>query len=92
MSDRFILEIEYKRLAKKYNLTEKQVKEIFESQFVFSRQAMKEGIHNDVDSFKNINFIKLGKIYVKKGVIERYRKVAEYKLNKEKEDGQSSTN
>lgn len=80
---RFYLEEEYKRIADKYDLTEKQVKEIYESQFIFAREVFKLGIKNDPDSFKNLNFIKLGKLYAKKGIVEKYKKIAENKLKRE---------
>lgn len=83
MSNKFDLIAEYQRIAKVYNLTEQQVKEIYESQFHFSRLAMKEGTHDDADSFKNINFIYLGKLYVKKGVVN---KMKERKLKKKMKD------
>jgi len=78
----FRLEDEYKKLALEYNLTEIQIKDIFESQFHFARKAMREGVHNEADTFKNINFIKLGKLYVKRGVIEKYAKNAIIKLER----------
>lgn len=86
---RFNLELEYKRVAKKYNLTEKQVKEIFQSQFECARLAMKEGVKNDSSTFKNIHFIKFGKLYANIGMIDKYKKIAEDKLKK-KEDGKNN--
>lgn len=90
--NKFYLDEEYKRIADKYNLTEKQVKEIYESQFTFAREAFKIGIKNEPDSFKNLNFIKLGKLYAKKGIIEKYKKIAENKLKKEEEQNNEQTN
>lgn len=89
--NRFYLEDEYKRVADKYGISEKEVKEIYESQFTFAREAFKIGIKNDPESFKNLNFIKLGKIYAKKGIVEKYKKIAENKLNKQKEDEQTNS-
>lgn len=86
MNNKFDLISEYNRLAKVYNLTSQQIKEIYESQFHFTRLAMKEGVHDEPETFKNINFIYLGKLYVKKGVINKMkesnnkRKMKEEKL------------
>jgi len=86
MNNKFDLISEYNRLAKVYNLTSQQVKEIYESQFHFTRLAMKEGVHDEPETFKNVNFIYLGKLYVKKGVINKMkesnnkRKMKEEKL------------
>lgn len=83
MSNKFDLIAEYQRLSKIYNLSDSQVKDIYESQFHFTRLAMKEGIHDNPDSFKNINYIYLGKLYVKKGVVN---KMKERKLKKKMKD------
>lgn len=83
MSNKFDLIAEYQRLSKIYNLSDSQVKDIYESQFHFTRLAMKEGIHDDPNSFKNINYIYLGKLYVKKGVVN---KMKERKLKKKMKD------
>lgn len=83
MNNKFDLIAEYQRLSKIYNLSDSQVKDIYESQFHFTRLAMKEGIHDDPDSFKNINYIYLGKLYVKKGVVN---KMKERKLKKKMKD------
>lgn len=83
MNNKFDLIAEYQRLSKIYNLSDSQVKDIYESQFHFTRLAMKEGIHDDPNSFKNINYIYLGKLYVKKGVVN---KMKERKLKKKMKD------
>lgn len=82
MKNKFYIEEEYKRIAKKYNLTEKQVKEIYESQFEVIRIAMKDNDRNDPDSYKNINMLKLGKLYAKKHIIERCIRFAKLKEEK----------
>ena len=83
MNNKFDLIAEYHRLAKTYNLTDKQIKDIYESQFHFTRLAMKEGVHDEPETFKNINFIYLGKLYVKKGVVLRMKKSNDRRKMKE---------
>jgi len=74
------------KVAKKNFLTPEEVKKILDSEFKCAKEAMKEGVHDEPDTFKNINFIKLGKIYAKKGVIEKMKKMKQ--LKKEREDNE----
>ncbi len=76
----------YKDIAVKVGLTDKQVKEIFESQFYFARQAMREGVKNDPESFKNINFIRFGKLYANTNYIKRFIKIEEDKLKRKQKE------
>lgn len=69
-----------REIAKEEGLTYDQVKEIMESEFLCTKAAMKEGVHDEPDTFKNINIIKLGKIYFKPKMIEHM------KNNKKKKD------
>jgi len=59
------------KVAKENGISFEQAKHIFESQFKCTREIMKEGVHDNPDTFKNVNLINLGKIYCKKGVIKR---------------------
>lgn len=88
--ERFSLEDEYIRVGKLYNLTPKQVKEIYESQFNFARKAIGEGIHNEPDTFKNINFIKLGKIYFKPKMVEHMKRVNQLIQQRQNEQERST--
>ena len=73
-------------VAKKYDLPFEHVKLILDSEFKCAREAMKEGEHDEPDTFKNVNFIKLGKLYAKKGVIERMK----FLKNKKKKNGDNN--
>ena len=88
---KFSLEDEYIRVAKEYDLTVKQVKEIYESQFNFARKAIGEGIHNEPETFKNINFIKLGKLYTKPRVLEHMKRVNLLIKQKQQNEQERST-
>ena len=44
---------------------------------------MREGVHDEPETFKNINLLKFGKIYAKKGVIEKMRKVKQDKKDRD---------
>lgn len=70
------------KIAKDNNLTFEQVRLILESEFKAVKAIMKEGTHDDPDSFKNINIPRLGKIYCKKGVVERMKKMKNKKEGK----------
>ena len=73
------------KVAKKNFLTPEQVKKILDSEFKCAKEAMKEGEHDEPDTFKNINFIKLGKIYAKKGVINKMKLMKQLKKEKDNE-------
>mgnify|MGYP000500819585 CR=1 FL=1 len=60
--------------AKETGLTFEQVKQMLDSEFLCTKEIMKEGEHDKVETFKNINIIKLGKIYFKPGIIESMKK------------------
>jgi hypothetical protein len=67
-------------IAKENDLSFEQIKEIFDSEFLCTKKAMGEGIHDEPDTFKNINLIKLGKIYCNTKIVENM------KNNKKKKD------
>jgi hypothetical protein len=58
-------------VAKDNNLTLEDVKKMYQSEFSCLAEFMSKGIHDQPETFKNINFIKLGKFYANKNVIER---------------------
>ncbi len=87
---RFNLDEEYLRISKKYNISLKQVKEIYESQFNFARKAIGEGVHNEPETFKNINFIKLGKLHVKPRMLEHIKRTNQLKQQKQNEQERST--
>jgi replication initiation and membrane attachment protein DnaB len=61
-----------KKLAAKYNLSNQQIFDIVDSQFMAARQAIREGKMDDVHSFKNIQFIHIGKIVMSKTKLIRF--------------------
>ncbi len=71
------------KVAKEHGLPFETVKLMLDAEFKCAREAMKEGVHDEPDTFKNINFIKLGKIYAKKGVIEKMKLMKQLKKDKE---------
>lgn len=60
--------------AKEYGLTFEQVNQILDSEFLCTKEIMKQGEHDKPETFSNINIIKLGKIYFKPGMIENMKK------------------
>mgnify|MGYP006908313833 CR=1 FL=1 len=70
----FKLENILKKIAKENNLSLEQVKEVMDSEFFCTRKVMSQGVHDEPDTFLNINLIKLGKVYAKKGVIEKMKR------------------
>jgi hypothetical protein len=73
-------------VARKHGLPFETVKLMLDAEFKCAKEAMKEGVHDEPETFKNVNFIKLGKIYAKKGVIEKMKLMKQIK--KEKENGE----
>lgn len=70
-------------IAKDNNLSFEQVKQMMDSEFLATREIMKEGEHDKPDTFKNINIIKLGKIYCREGVIKRMIKMKNRKKDED---------
>jgi len=60
-------------VAKENNISFEQAKQIFDSEFLCTKEIMKEGEHNKPETFKNINIINLGKIYCKTKIVENMR-------------------
>ncbi len=69
------------KVAKDNNLSFEQVKDILDSEFLAVKDIMRQGVHDQPETFKNINLMKLGKIYAKKGVINKMKKNKEKKKN-----------
>jgi len=63
-----IVKRKVKELAKKYNVSEKEIEELYNAQFKLIRQTIEEAEKGKVDTFKNIRLIKLGIFYVKDGI------------------------
>lgn len=61
-------------IAREEGLTFEQVKQIMDSEFLCTKEIMKEGEHDKPDTFKNINIIKLGKFYFKPSMIEHMKR------------------
>lgn len=79
----FKIEEILKKIAKDNFITFEEVKDIYMSEFECAREIMKEGNRNEVESFRNINFIKLGKLYVKEGVIKRFKEKSDERNKKD---------
>ncbi len=69
------------KVAKDNDLSFEQVKDILDSEFLAVKDIMRQGVHDQPETFKNINLMKLGKIYAKKGVINKMKKNKEKKKN-----------
>ena len=57
-----------KELAKKYQVPEKEIQDLYDAQFKLVRQTFEQATKGEVDTFKNVRLIKLGIFYVKEGV------------------------
>ncbi len=71
------------KIARENGLPFDVVKKILDAQFLCTRDIMREGVHDEPETFKNINLLKFGKIYAKKGVIEKMRKVKQDKKDRD---------
>jgi hypothetical protein len=64
----------YRRIAKEYGVSEQQVKEVVEHQFLFVKGIMRKGIKNFPETFKGVQLTYLGKFAVRKYKVEEYKR------------------
>jgi len=62
-----------KELAERHGMPVDQVEKLIRSQFILVRGAMREGIKNKPETFKNVRLIKLGIFGVKPWRIEKVK-------------------
>tara|TARA_R110000751_G_scaffold79694_1_gene160622 strand:- start:140 stop:388 length:249 start_codon:yes stop_codon:yes gene_type:complete len=72
----------YRRIAKEYGLTESQIKEIVEHQFLFVKGIMREGVKDLPETFKGVQLTYLGKIAVRSYKLEEYKIKAQWRNKK----------
>ena len=61
-------------LAYKYSLSKDQIYDIVDSQFLAAYQAIREGRMDNVHSFKNVQFLHIGKLVMSKTKLIRFLK------------------
>ena len=67
----------YRDIAKKLDLTEEQVIEAVDKQFLFVRKTMGEGIKNQPETFKNIQLTHIGKFATRDYKLKEYKRKAD---------------
>ena len=71
------VEMEIHKIALKYRMSNRVVKDIVESQFQCAREEIKKGVSGDPDTFMNIKFKYLGRIVAKPLRVKLLKRVAD---------------
>ena len=62
-----------KRLSLDNNVPLEVIHKVIDSQFLFVKETMAEGIKNDPESFKTINLTHLGKFAKRDRILKKYK-------------------